>query len=98
MKGTVGAEGRDYKQYAQTARRGTKGEAFFESLIVDYAIPHRISRQNDLGVDFLCEWTHGDRPTGILFVAQIKTTTSDAVHHKLLRNRSENKKNGLDEY
>jgi hypothetical protein len=69
----------DFKKYAETARRGIKGEAFFESLIVDFAIPHRIARQNDLGVDFLCEWTHGDRPTGILFSAQIKSTTSQSV-------------------
>lgn len=64
-----------HKQYYPTARRGIKGEAFFESIIVDHAIPHRIARQNDLGVDFLCEWTCGDRPTGILFSAQVKSTT-----------------------
>jgi Domain of unknown function (DUF4365) len=69
----------DYKQYTEAARRGIKGEAFFESLIVDCAIPHRIARQNDLGVDFLCEWIHSDRPTGILFSAQVKATTSDTV-------------------
>ena len=57
----------EYKKYTEILARGSKGEAFFESLIVDYAIPHRIARQNDLGVDFLCEWIHGDRPTGILF-------------------------------
>jgi hypothetical protein len=27
-----------------------------------------------LGIDFLCEWIDGDRPTGILFSAQIKTS------------------------
>ncbi|MCK4528112.1 DUF4365 domain-containing protein [candidate division WOR-3 bacterium] len=69
----------DYKQYTKSARRGIKGEAFFESLIVDHAIPHRIARQNDLGIDFLCEWIYGDRPTGILFSAQVKATTSDKV-------------------
>jgi hypothetical protein len=47
----------EYKQYTNEARRGIKGEAFFETLIVDHAIPHRIARQNDLGVDFLFEWT-----------------------------------------
>jgi hypothetical protein len=69
----------DYKKYTQQARRGIKGEAFFESLIVDHAIPHRIARQNDLGVDFLCEWICGDRPTGILFVAQVKSTTTAQI-------------------
>lgn len=69
----------DYKQYTEEARRGIKGESHFESLIVDHAIPHRIARQNDLGIDFLCEWIYGDRPTGILFSAQVKSTTSDKV-------------------
>jgi hypothetical protein len=69
----------DYKHYTEAARRGIKGEAFFESLVVDCAIPHRIARQNDLGVDFLCEWTHGDRPTGILFAAQVKAATTATV-------------------
>jgi hypothetical protein len=69
----------DYKKYTESARRGIKGEAFFESLVVDHAIPHRIARQNDLGIDFLCEWIDRDRPSGILFLAQVKTTTSDVV-------------------
>lgn len=72
-------EDHDYKRYTKRARRGIKGEAFFETLIVDHAIPHRIARQNDLGVDFLCEWIYGDRPTGILFSAQVKATTKDEV-------------------
>ena len=69
----------DYKKYTESARRGIKGEAFFESLIVDHVIPHRIARQNDLGIDFLCEWIYGDHPTGILFLVQVKATTSDIV-------------------
>jgi hypothetical protein len=84
-----------YKQYAESARRGIKGEAFFESLIVDHAIPHRIARQNDLGVDFLCEWIYGDRPTGILFSAQVKATTSDTVPCKA---DGQSELNGLNEY
>jgi hypothetical protein len=43
----------DYKKYTESTRRGIKGEAFFESLVVDHAIPHCIARQNDLGIDFL---------------------------------------------
>jgi len=39
-----------YKKYTDEARRGIKGEAYFESLIVGHAIPHRIGRQNDLGI------------------------------------------------
>lgn len=68
-----------YMKYTETSRRGIKGEAFIESLIVDHAIPHRIARQNDLGINFLCEWIYGDRPSGILFLTQVKSTTSDVV-------------------
>lgn len=85
----------EYKKYTDNARRGIKGEAFFESLVVDHAIPHRIARQNDLGIDFLCEWVHGDRPTGILFSAQIKTTTSERVKCKSV---GRSRLNGLEEY
>jgi hypothetical protein len=34
----------DWKRYTESARRGIKGEAFFESLVVDHAIPHRVAR------------------------------------------------------
>jgi hypothetical protein len=74
-----------YKRYTQEARRGIKGEAYFESLVVGHAIPHRIARQNDLGIDFLCEWVCGDHPTGILFSAQIKSRTSESVVPKFER-------------
>jgi hypothetical protein len=84
-----------YKQYTQQVRRGIKGEAYFESLIVGNAIPHRIARQNDLGVDFLCEWVCGDHPTGILFAAQIKSTTTKNVLPKF---EGESRLNRLDTY
>ena len=85
----------DYKKYTESARRGIKGEAFFESLVVDHAIPHRIARQNDLGIDFLCEWTYQDRPSGILFLAQVKTTTSDVVKSEFV---CRSRLNGLNMY
>jgi hypothetical protein len=72
----------NYKRYTPEAQRGIKGEAYFESLIVGHAIPHRIVRQNDLGVDFICEWICGDRPTGLLFAAQVKFSTVDTVTPK----------------
>lgn len=84
----------DYKKYTEDARRGIKGESFFETLIVENAIPHRIARQNDLGIDFLCEWINGDCPSGILFLAQIKTTTIETVKPK----QSGIHKNGLTSY
>jgi Domain of unknown function (DUF4365) len=73
---------KEFKKYTQTARRGAKGEAFFESLIVDFAIPHRVARHNDLGIDFICECIHGDRPSGLLFLAQVKSTTTDEISCK----------------
>jgi hypothetical protein len=92
---TAPTTGEDYKKYTQEARRGIKGEAFFEMLVVDHAIPHRIARQNDLGIDFLCEWTYGDHPTGILFSAQVKTSTSDTVKCEEV---GKSKLNGLIQY
>jgi hypothetical protein len=86
----------EYRKYTNEARRGIKGEAFFETLMVDHAIPHRIARQNDVGVDFLCEWTHGDRPCGVLFTAQVKSTTLANVQPKLVE--PSDKKNQLDRY
>ena len=77
------------------SRSSGSGEAFFESLVVDYAIPHRIARQNDLGIDFLCEWIYRDRPSGILFSIQIKTTTSDVVKPVFVR---QSPLNALDMY
>jgi len=72
----------DYKKYADSAVKGIRGEAFYESLVVGHTIPHRIARQNDLGADFLCEWVCGDKPTGLLFLAQVKMTTTDQVTPK----------------
>src|SRR5487761_1245989 len=85
----------DYKKYTENARRGIKGEAYFESLIVEHAIPHRIARHNDLGIDFLCEWIDGDRPIGILFCAQVKSTTRDTAKPEF---HGKSSLNGLDEY
>lgn len=62
-----------YKKYTLQAKRGIKGEAFFESLISDYALPHRIVGPKDLGIDYICEWVYGDKPAGLLFAIQIKT-------------------------
>ena len=60
-------------KYAANAKTCIKGEAFFESLIAEYAIPHHIEGPKDIGVDYICEWANGDAPTGILFAAQVKT-------------------------
>lgn len=84
------------KQIPETARRGIRGEAYFESLIVEHALPHRINREKDVGTDFLCEWIFGDVPTGLLFSAQVKTTTRNTVTPCLLG--QEHELNHLQEY
>ena len=65
----------EYKKFTVQARHGIKGEAFFESLISEHAIPHHVSGLKDIGVDYFCEWVHGDKPTGVLFAVQVKTVT-----------------------
>lgn len=85
----------EYKHYTETTRRGIRGEAYFECLIVQNAIPHRIARHNDLGVDFLCEWVVGDQPTGILFAAQVKSTTTETVQST---HQEVSRLNGLNSY
>lgn len=67
------------KSYTNQAKKWIKGEAFFESLISEYAIPHKIIMPKDLGVDFICEWVHGEKPTGVLFLAQVKTISGKAT-------------------
>ena len=83
----------DIKQYTKNAQLGNKGEAFFESLVSDYCLPHRIVAPKDLGVDFICEWVYGEKPTGILFAVQVKTVTAQAE-----KTGTDKDKNGLDEF
>ncbi|MGH8067350.1 MAG: hypothetical protein ACRERE_19385 [Candidatus Entotheonellia bacterium] len=61
-----------YKRYTIQAKRWIKGEAFFEALISDYSLPHHIVSPKDVGIDYICEWVYGDRPTGILYAVQVK--------------------------
>ncbi|MAG44505.1 hypothetical protein CL633_01315 [bacterium] len=83
----------DYKKYTKQAQLGNKGEAFFESLISDYCLAHRIAGSKDLGIDFICEWVYGDHPTGILFGVQVKTLTAKAEKIGI-----ETRLNGLDKF
>lgn len=81
-------------RYLKSAQIGNKGEAFFESLISEYAIPHKVVGSKDVGLDFLCEWVHGEKPTQLLFGAQVKTRTNK----KLELVREESKLNQLREF
>jgi hypothetical protein len=62
-----------YKKYTAQAKAAIKGEAFFESLVSDYSIPHHITGPTDIGIDYICEWVYGDKPSGILYAVQVKT-------------------------
>lgn len=85
-----------YKKYTLQAKRGIKGEAFFESLISEYSIPHSIVGPKDVGVDYICEWVHGYEPTGILFAVQIKTFSEETASPKFVE--VEARLNGLQKY
>jgi hypothetical protein len=74
--------GQFYKKYTRQAKAGIKGESFFESLISDYSIPHKISGAKDVGLDFICEWVFEDKPSGVLFGVQIKTLSDKRTRPK----------------
>jgi hypothetical protein len=86
----------EYKKYKETASRGIKGEAFFESLICEHTIPHHVVGPKDIGIDYFCEWVCGDRSTGILFAAQVKTVSETTVQPEFVE--VERKYNGLDKF
>ena len=73
-------------RYLKSKQIGNKGEAFFESLISEYAIAHKIDGSKDVGLDFLCEWVVGQKPSQLLFGVQVKTRTNKKI--KLVRKRS----------
>jgi len=86
-------------KYTVQAQTGIRGEAFFESIIAKYAIPHHIVGQKDIGIDYICEWVTGDNPTGILFSAQIKTySCTERCHRAPKKKNKQNEYNGLEEY
>jgi hypothetical protein len=60
-------------KFTVQAKTCIKGEAHFESLIADSAIPHHVTGAKDVGADYLCEWSPDDEPSGVLFTAQVKT-------------------------
>ncbi len=94
MKGNMDNE--SYKKYTIQAKRGIKGEAFFESLISDYSLPHRIVSPKDLGIDYICEWVYGDRPTGILYAVQVKTFSEETAKPQFIE--VDSRLNGLQKF
>jgi hypothetical protein len=82
----------EFKKYSQQAKTGIRGEAYFEMLLSQFAIPHHVTGPKDLGIDYFCEWANGDRPSGVLFAVQIKTfrTTSATISAICSNNRFNN--------
>jgi len=68
-----------YKQSTERSRRGMRGEAFVESILSEHALVHRITGHRDLGLDHICEWIAGERPSGTLFGIQVKTLSARSV-------------------
>lgn len=63
----------EYKKFTLQAKRGIKGEAFFESLISNHSLPIQIVGLKDIGIDYICQWVYEDKPTPILYAVQVKT-------------------------
>lgn len=84
-------------EYAESAQTCIKGESFFASLIAQYAIPHHVTGQKDVGLDYICEWVHGENPTGVLFGVQVKTFTV-SKRRKVLPEGKKSPLNSLQEF
>ncbi len=54
---------------------------------------HKIDGSKDVGIDMICEWVNGEKPTQIMFGVQVKT-----LNIKLTPRREKSKRNFLEEY
>lgn len=79
--------------YLKTKQKGNKGEALVESALSDYAIVHKIDGSKDVGIDLICEWVNGEKPTQLMFGVQVKTHDID-----LKFKREKSRLNLLEEY
>ncbi len=87
-----------YKQFARTAKKQIEGEAFFETLICACSIPHKVVAPKDLGIDFFCEWAPDNKPTGILFAAQVKASSEEVAEPKQVDRNPAYDDNELDKF
>lgn len=74
----------EYKKYTLQAKRCIKGEAFFESLTSDYSLTNHIIAPKDIGIDYICQWVHGDKPSPILYAVQVKTFSIEVSQPKYI--------------
>lgn len=79
--------------YLKSKQKGNKGEALVESILSDHAIVHKIDGSKDIGIDMICEWVNGERPTQLMFGVQVKT-----LDIKLKLKKEKSKINWLEEY
>jgi hypothetical protein len=79
-----------YKKYTIQAKTCVKGEAFFESLLSDYCIPHKVTGTKDIGIDYFCEWVYENKPSGVLFAVQVKTFSEKSAKPKLVDSMDRN--------
>lgn len=70
------------KKHIMEARIGIQGEAFFEYLMSDKAIVHKIATNKDTGIDFLCHWLNNDSPSKYMFGVQVKTRSKKPIDLK----------------
>lgn len=80
----------------ETHRIGNRGEVFLEFIMSKHCLMNKIVGHRDVGVDYICEWLHGDAPTRILFGIQVKTTERDDI--KLTSKGSNRRMNELTKY
>jgi len=79
--------------YLKSKQKGNKGEALVESVLSEHAIVHKIDGSKDVGIDMICEWVNGEKPTQLMFGIQVKT-----LNIKLELKRKKSRLNFLEEY
>lgn len=67
------------KQYIRTQQLANRGESFVENILSGFALAHKVDQSKDLGLDFICEWVHGEKPTQLLFGIQVKTRSEPRI-------------------
>lgn len=79
--------------YLKSKQKGNKGEALVESVLSEHAIVHKIDGSKDVGLDMICEWVNGEKPTQLMFGVQVK-----ALNIKLKFKSQKSRLNFLEEY
>ena len=73
--------------YLKSKQTGNSGEALVESSLSHHAIIHRVDGSKDVGLDMICEWVNGEKPTQTMFGIQVKTTENIKLRPKNNKSR-----------